>query len=39
MLITNQWLNKLTALETIFKSKQMLEGKVLTDMEHQGEYY
>ena len=39
MLITNQRLNKLTASETIFKSKQMLEGKVLTDMEHRGEYY
>jgi len=41
MLITNQWLNNLAASEAIFKSKKMLEGKVLTDMEHQlgGEYY
>ncbi len=41
MLITNQWLNKLSASEAIFKSKKMLEGKVLTDMEHRlgGEYY
>jgi len=41
MLITNQQLNKLSASEAIFKSKKMLEGKVLTDMEHRlkGEYY
>lgn len=39
MLITNQRLDKLAASDAIFKSKQMLEGKVLTDMEHQGEYY
>jgi hypothetical protein len=41
MLITNQWLDKLVASEAIFKSKQMLDGKVLTGMERQleGEYY
>lgn len=39
MLVTNQRLDKLAASETIFKSKHMLEGKVLTNMEHQGEYY
>jgi hypothetical protein len=41
MLITNQQLNKLAASEAIFKSKKMLEGKVLTNMKHQlgGEYY
>jgi len=41
MLITNQWLDNLAASEAIFKSKKMLEGKVLTDMEHRlgGEYY
>jgi hypothetical protein len=41
MLITNQRLDKLAASEAIFKSKQMLDGKLLTGMEHQleGEYY
>jgi len=41
MLITNQQLNKLAILEAIFKSKQMLDGKVLTGKEHQLEdkYY
>lgn len=41
MLTTNQRLDKLAASEAVFKSKKMLEGKVLTNMEHRlrGEYY